>query len=404
MKVRRYFAADMRSALAMVRESQGPDVIILSNRKVADGIELLTADEDAPAEELARLARAHEAGHGGDDGARTRQSGAANANSPQAPSEALWTREPVMEAMRAELQSLRQLVEGQMAGLAWGDLGKRHPQRAQMLRRLVRLGFTPRLAQALVDDLPPAANPREAWHMTLALLARRLAVAGDVTLTRGGVYALVGPTGVGKTTLVAKLAARHVLAHGPASVALITTDHRRVGAHDQLRNYARILGVPVWIASSPAELRDAIDAALDRRLVLVDTAGAGHRDGGVGELGLLLAAGRPQLQVMLVIAAVMHARVLQALAAPYAQLTPVACVITKLDEAACLGTALGAAVERELPVAYVSAGDRIPEDLESVSAAALVARAVKLGAEPGNGPEDVLMEEGFADDVGLALH
>lgn len=398
MKVRRYVAPDMRRALAMVRQAQGPEVMILSNRPVDGGVELITADDEgaAPGSDAADAALP-EGRHGAT---------APGKDLPQAGAyaEALWTREPVMEAMRTELRSLRRLVESQIAGLAWGDLGRRHPLRAGMLRRLVTLGFAPRVAQDLVAEVPETLREHDAWHRTLAVVARRLRVAGEVLGGRGGVYALVGPTGVGKTTLIAKLAARQVLAGGADSVALITTDARRIGAHEQLRSFGRILGVPVWVAGDAQELRRALDAALDRRLVLVDTAGAGGCERDLGELGAMLGAGAPALRVVLVMAAVTQAGVLEGLLAPYRGLAPWAALLTKLDESNALGAALGTAIAAELPIAGISAGQRIPEDLEAVSAAALVARAVQMARQGGAGADDVLLEAAFTDEVEDAMH
>ncbi len=392
MKVRRYVAPDMRSALAMVREQQGPEVIILSNRSVDGGVELITADDEQAAAEHAAAAAVR----------RAAASVAPVPAGPVAPaparpaaptSEALWTREPLAESMREELQQLRRLVEGQMAGLAWGELGRRHPLRAGMLRRLVRLGLSPRLAEAIAAEVPDGLDLKQAWVRTLETLARRLPIGGDRILGEGGVYALVGPTGVGKSTLIAKLAVRHALAHGPGSVALVTTDDRRIGAHDQLRNFGRIIGVPVWTAATAAELRNALDAALDRRLILIDTAGAGHRDARLPALATLLAAGQPQLEPVLVLSAVTHDRVLTETVRSYAPMAPRGCICTKIDETASLGAVLGAALEARLPLLYASGGQRIPEDLEVASAGRLVRDAVRLAA--ATEAEDVVVETAF---------
>jgi len=389
MKVKRYFAEDMRSALAMVREAQGPDVVILSNRSVEGGVELITTDEDASEEALREAARAH-AGQAAGPAAAGKVSPAAGAGA-----ETLWTREPMMERMQAELAALRRLVETQIAGLAWGERARREPLRADVQRRLVGIGITPAVADALVARLPEATDSAAAWRRALVLLAESLPVAGK-SLLEGGVFALVGPTGVGKSTLLAKLAAHFALERGAEELALVSTDERRLGAHEQLRSFGRILGVPVWTAADGEALARALDAAGGRRLVLVDTPG-GLSAQDVAELGETLAAGGPALKALLCVDALAQSRALQNALAALAPLAPAGCCITKLDEAGSLGPALSAVITAELPLHYLSTGRGIPEDLEPAVRHRLVARAVALHKGSVLDYDEALVQSAFEE-------
>ncbi|MGE0386509.1 MAG: flagellar biosynthesis protein FlhF [Gammaproteobacteria bacterium] len=386
MKVKRYFAVDMRTALAQVREQQGPDVLILSNRKVDGGVELVTAVDAVPEPAAAAPARR------------------------QVPArvepvvDALWTGDAMLKEMQTELLSLRRLVEGQMAGLAWGELGRRQPLRAATLRRLVALGISPRLAREVSEAVQDCRTDRDAWHRALAVVARRLTLAGDRILAEGGTWALVGATGVGKTTLIAKLATRRVLSHGADSVGLICTDSRRIGAHDQLRSFARILGVPMSVAAAPDELAAALHQHAGRDLVLIDTPGLGLAEGQAAGLAALLAPAAPALRTALVLAAPTDARVLESAAQGAAALAPAAAIVTKLDETHRPGPVLSVAIERTLPLMYMSAGQRIPEDLEVVTAAGLVARAARGALAGSADADDALIEQAFAEEAASAVH
>ncbi len=394
MKVKRYFAQDMRTALAMVREAQGPDVVILSNRSVDGGVELITSDEPMADTDTAAAGKARGGNAAGAGNGKRFPPGGAD-------SETLWTREPIIEQMHAELQSLRRLVETQMAGLAWGERARRDPLRADMHRRLVGIGLTPVIAEEIVAALPGQLEPRAAWRHTLALLSQAIPVAGRGIMD-GGVFALVGPTGVGKSTMIAKLAARFALENGPDSLALITTDDKRLGAHEQLRSFGRILGVPVWTATGREEFERALDAGGARRLLLVDTPG-GVDSEDVAALRDLLSAGVPQLRTVLVIDALAQARVVQNTVEALAVLNPSGCCISKLDEAGSLGPALSAIIGTGLPVHFLSTGQRIPEDLEPAVRHRLVARAVALHKGQVLDCDEALVRSAFEDNSHASL-
>lgn len=364
MRIKRFCAPTIREAIRLVRAELGPDAVILSNRRVEGGMEIVAAtDYDEAAFQPPTAA----AGTSRQPGVATR---ATSGDTPQ---------EPALHAMRRELNSLRGLLEHQLSGLAWGELARRHPLRARLITALRHVGLSATLAR----EIAAAAEGRDydsLWRQALAVLAHRVAVTNDDILDRGGIVAMVGPTGVGKTTTVAKLAARCVLRHGARHVGLITMDNYRIGAHEQIRTYGRILGLPVRQVGTIDELRQAVAALRDRRLVLIDTAGMGHRDLRLAEQ-LAILASVPQVRTCLVMSANTQYAGLNEVLRAFRPARPQSCVLTKLDEAPNLGGALSVVVQTQLPVAYLSDGQRVPEDLQPARAHNLVSAAVALSQQ-----------------------
>lgn len=431
MKIKRYVAPDMRQALKQVRLEQGPDAVILSSRRVSGGVEMVAAidyDEDLVNSAVDRAERsgpgpaaAAETGHpgaGADNGehggdpidelladqdervaapARTpprtppRRSGAARAES-----KIVWSQEPTLVSMRSEINQLRRMLEGQLSSLAWSDLARRSPARAALLRQLIHMGLAPDLAQDLADQLPePAEDFARSWRQALGQLAQKLPIADSDPLDEGGVIALVGATGVGKTTTVAKLAARYARRHGPESVVLISADDYRVGAQEQLFTFGRMLNIPVYVATTSAQLRERIERLSHTRLVLLDTAGIGQRDTRFERsIEALESTGRPLLPY-LVLAANSQRPALDESIAAFGRLPLAGCIVTKLDEAASLGGLLSVVVRHGLPIAYSTDGQEVPEHLRRASARNLVRRAHELASST----DDEMEDEVFAQHV-----
>ena len=424
MKIKRYFAADMRQAIRKVREEQGPDAVILSNRRVEGGIEIVAAlDYDealinealgqsgldghrAPVTEL-RAAGATAAHKNPVSPASGYQVPAAASSAQVAPASAeaartesnrssiYWAQDPALVDMRREIHELRGLLENQLAHLAWGDLQRRQPHTTELLRRLSELGLSSALCRGLAEQVGAVSDEDQAWRRALGLLAHQLPVTDDDILSSGGMIALVGSTGVGKTTSVAKLAARFALRHGQRSVALATTDCYRIGAHEQLFTYGRILGVPVQVASSHEELQSTLASLADRRLVLIDTAGMSQRDLRLAEqLATLRDSGFP-LRTYLVMNATTQSNVLDEAVRAFGKAALEGCILTKVDEAASLGGVLSVVAKHQLPLAYVGDGQRVPEDLHPARAHNLVNRAVSLMQQAGQDSNDETLAERF---------
>ena len=294
-----------------------------------------------------------------------------------------------------ELRSLRRMLETQLATLAWNDLSRRAPIQTELLKQLSVLGIAGDLAGELVSQLPSRLELAEAYRLALALMARRIEVVPEHWVESGGIVAMVGATGVGKTTLLAKLAARWVMRHGPREIALVTTDSVRIGAQEQLHTLGRLLGAPAYAIEGPAELPELLDHLGSKRLVLIDTAGLSQRDPRLaGELELLARAS-DRLETALVISAAAQAGAIEEAVAQFAAARPASCALTKLDEAASLGGALSMLMRSGLPLAYLSDGQRVPEDLHPARAHRLIARAVELSRSAGASADEDLLSRRF---------
>jgi len=236
------------------------------------------------------------------------------------------------------------------------------PARAAAFEELAGYGCDDAFARAIVERIPAELDPQRARGLLLGQLAKSLRISEDDPIERGGVIALVGPTGVGKTTTLAKLAARYAAQHSARDVALVTTDGFRVGAREQLFTYGRLLGMPVIEVANPNELGDTLDRLGDYRLVLVDTAGLSHRDLALGaQLSALARLGHVNTQ--LVLPANTHADDLDEVVRRFGIAKPRGVVLSKVDETGRLGAALGVTVRHRLPISYLTDGQRVPEDI-----------------------------------------
>ena len=412
MKIKRYTAATMRAALALVRAEQGPDAVILSSRRGEDGIEVIAAvdydealfvaatrqptpaTQTAPAAETstAEVAAAPApapANQPAAVAARTpaRTSAAAPERAPavtpatagapttvraRAGAAAVPVRAPAVMrpdlgyvAMQRELRDLRQLMETGLAGMSWNDKRLREPLKARILEELSAMDIAPDVATALADLAPRRTTLENPSHIPLALLAKHLPIVDDLSDISGGVMAVVGPTGAGKTTTIAKLAARWCMRHGSQDLALVSTDSYRIGARDQLLTYARILGAPMHAANSGKDLARVLDKLKSKKLILIDTAGMGPHDVRLSEQLAALRLGAARARVLLALPAQGECHALEEIVQAFAPLAPVACILTKVDEAASLGGVISTTLRHKLKIAYVCDGQRVPDDLHA---------------------------------------
>jgi len=429
MNVQRFVGKNAREAMAQARGAWGDQAMVLSNRPIPGGVEILAMPgAEVPAtsakatppmstvsfQEFVRDRQRQDAQAGAAAAAAAGVTVAEPA-ARMAPVEpgrfaAQALREEIMqqeahaatparqqangEELMAELKSMRGMIASQLASLSWFDTVRRSPAQTQLLRLMLGSGFSPILARQLVHKLPEDCSDGQADMWLLNTLARNLRCAKDNSIAeRGGVYALVGPTGVGKTTTTAKIAANFAQKHGPASVGLITVDTYRMAGSDQLRAFGRILNIPVHTARDSASLLDLLNLFGSKKLVLIDTVGVGQRDRRLAELFAALPADR--VQRLLVLNASAQAETLEEGGKACGALPGARCVISKLDEAVKCGGVIDVAIRRQLLVEGFANGQRVPEDWHAARAQLLVQKALIKQPATAFTPDD--------DELGLLL-
>jgi flagellar biosynthesis protein FlhF len=309
-------------------------------------------------------------------------SGALDAVRGAAPEQNLAISNEISEVMN-EIRAMRGMLESQLAEIAWGSQQKREPAKAMLMREMLSAGFSASLSRYLTERMPSSEKQENAMNWMKSILSRNLNVLDNENeiLERGGVYAMVGPTGVGKTTTTAKLAARCVMRHGAGKLALITTDGYRIGGYEQLRIYGKILGVIVHSVKDETDLRIALDELGSKHMVLIDTVGMGQRDKMVAEQVAMLQGAGTKVKRLLCMSATSNGETLNEVARSYMGDGLAGCIITKLDEAATIGSVLDVIIRQKLNLYYVANGQRVPEDLHVANQHYLVDRAFKLKRE-----------------------
>lgn len=467
MKIKRFFAKDMRTALKEVKEELGVDAVIMSNKKLADGVEIVAAIDNDRAPEEAKVSTSPAASSHfsqTDNVQKTRfvrpepkrakpEPQAQVADSlqallerqspkPRSPELAsmfsqsgintddVFSSEPKHEqgniqsvpsqkfhsefksqpkaqphswdfddeldsgfeddniapkqvdemvTMREEMNAIRQLLEHQVSGLMKQEMERRDPTRACLVDRLQGMGIEKNVAEQMARYIPDDVSRKEAWYALLDMVANQMHTTNNDILRQGGVYALVGPTGVGKTTTVAKLAALGAQKYGADKVALITTDTYRIGAYEQLATYGRIIGCPVKQVKDANELAEVLYHLRNKRLVLIDTAGMSQRDIRLTEqLNTLMRSSRVEIRSYLVLSATSQMHVLQEAVRHFQKVNLSGCIFTKLDESLSLGEIISIAIQNRLPIGYLTNGQRVPEDIRVANAHKMVKKAEQL--------------------------
>lgn len=465
MKIKRYFAADMKSVIKLVRAELGEEAVILSNSQVNGGVEVVAAiDFDAPARKStatpqpapSRAQKAHQdkntasrvqpqvpnraatppaapsaaAGHGyqlpvdlADDITSFRHASAEPApkaapsawqsyveaapadpeplasagisqehltqasslikkfaqmqqGTPQSSPKIEWSQDPALVAMREEMQFLRSMMESQLSNLALKDMAVSDPVQYMLMQKLQQVGIITSMAQAISKAIGRPQTEAEAIQLSQKWMAHHMHVAQDDILSQGGLIALLGPTGVGKTTTIAKLAARYALKYGANEVALVSTDSYRIAAHEQLKTYGRILGCTVRIVEGEQALGPVLEQLYDKRLVLIDTAGMSQRDLRLPQQ--LAQLGYDTVKNYLVLSSTAQSAVLEDCVKAFKATRIAGCILTKLDETLSLGEAISVMIKHRLPLTYVTDGQRVPEDLKVAKANQLIKSAFEL--------------------------
>ncbi|MDT8370538.1 MAG: flagellar biosynthesis protein FlhF [Gammaproteobacteria bacterium] len=399
MKIKRFQAADVRQAIKEVRDVLGPDAVILSNTRVDGGIEIVAATDYDEAEFRRAAPVARSSSHTDSPKVEINPSSDPFRNvepTPTRTTQNVWSQEPTLVQMRKEISSLKDMLQTQLSDLAWKDMERSSPTQVQLLQRHLQMGVQVELAKKLTSQTNPADDLETAWRHSLGALASQIDIPKTDIINTGGITALVGPTGVGKTTTIAKIAARCALKHGAKNVALITTDCYRIGGQEQLRTYARILGVPVRVARTHEELNESLNDLLDRRFILIDTAGMNQRDMQLAEKFAVLKNQSHRIKNYLTLSATTQASVLNDIINAFSHLELSGCILTKTDETSSLGGAISALIRHQLPLAYECNGQQVPEDLSLARPNTLVRQASELINEQHVDPQTVSTYGGFA--------
>jgi len=425
MSLKKFIGTTSRQAMMDARKALGDEAVIISTRKTPQGVEVVAAaqnDLSAMAEITSPLLRSartrldgsettisrtpnnkstspqpipllkfiREQPHlmpahypiesGSKKVAGTLEQTLSTHSTPVMPVSEISDQSDMVNELRHELATLKSWMSGQFDAMSFHESIQRRPVAANIQKQLLVGGFSPKLARELTGKFPDTIDEIQARSWTAAVLEKNLLTisAEQDLVDAGGIYAVVGPTGVGKTTTVAKLASRCAVKYGRDSVGLITIDCYRIGAQDQLRIYGKILGISVHTAQDRDSLLSVLRSLTNKRLVLIDTVGLGQRDDRVSEL--LATIGSSAIKRLLVLNCSAQAETLEDVVARYrgseqsGSLTGV--VLSKTDEAVRLGVALDIAIRHRLPVYYETNGQRVPEDIVFPDARSLVKRAV----------------------------
>lgn len=439
MNIRRYMAPDMRTAFKLVRDELGPDVVILSTRRVKGQIEITVAADQSPVipQESAAVKSISFASLGRDSNASTQVTSAervmlgaqsveqislsrpaAAAATPRAAQPAAAAAAPTRVAPPAaapsatptvtsaeladiraaataavdgELKALRRLLETQLAALAWNDLSRRTPAVAETLRELTELGYSRDLATEVTQSIPESTELATARLEATRAIESRIKVTGDRWAEEGGVLTVVGPSGAGKTTALAALAARWVMRNGTRGAALISAGESRFGVRENLLRVGRLVGIPVYVLGSFNELPALLERIGEQRMVLIDTAGCSPRSANFEQHLETLRKTLPDSKFALALSASTQAGTIREIVSGYRTLGSMSCVITHIDESTTLGGLLSAIIDSGLPVSYTLDGQRLLDDLRPARAEMLVELAATLAKQHGAAADDELL-------------
>ncbi len=382
MQIKRFFATETHIALRQVRQSLGPDAVIISNRQLDDGVEIIaTPDYDGSRpEQLDQLS--------GDAGWVTSHAelhDKPNVNDIAADSN------NALNDMRSEIHQLRGDLESQLSALKVNHWGQNSRIHAGLFKQLSRLGLGIDLATRLVELGGRQQDSSAAYQQALSSLAQQLKTSKDNVINDGGIVVLVGATGSGKTTTLVKLATQYASKHGAKGMVLVSADNRRIGAHEQLVVFGRLLGVPVLQARGKQELKAMLVALADKKMVLVDSSGLGQKDLHHPEDLPYFDSEDISIKQYLVIPATMQRAAIDRIIHTVKPMDITGCILTKVDEAIVLGDAISSLIEHKLPLLYWSDGQNIRGDLYQAKATDLIAKAVSMAKYKTENKDDRIL-------------
>ena len=440
MNIKRFFGKNSREALSLVRKELGEDAVILSNRAINGGNEIMAFKEEdmhsmmqndtgdaavdnAPApsnlkqesrpsnynsnepttllslihSNRAKLAAinenkpeasaakmSHEAtiNHAEKHDSQKELTQAVNGHHLTGKQSTSQESNLKMTEMLSEMRDMRSVIESQLTTISWGNIQQRDPSKSSILNTLLSAGFSAALSRQLAEKMPENLSTENATAWIKSILTLNLnTIENDAeVLDQGGIFALIGPTGVGKTTTTAKLAARYVMKHGTENLGIITTDAYRIGGHEQLRIYGKILGVMVHAVKDEADLKIALNELKNKHTILIDTVGVSQRDRMVAEQIAMLSNTNMPIKKLLCLNATNTGETLIDVITAYKGKGLDGCIITKLDEAATIGNALDVIIREKIKLYYVANGQRVPEDIHLANKQYLVQHALKLSS------------------------
>ncbi len=386
MKIKRYVAADIRQAIRMVRDDQGPDAVIVSNKRVNGGVELVAAinhqqsittnvpklkpikiqnqiipklPTTAPGQFISRFENTQSLTHQPSTIEDSQTSDA-------------------LQQVKNEIKMLRGMLENRLISSNGVNTQVQNPKRVELVKRLVNLNLSADMSKRIVADIDSGLSHDLAWQTALVRWAKKIPVRSDRDFMQGGVIAILGATGVGKTTSIAKIASRFAMKHDPQQIILVTTDNYRIGGKEQLEVHANILGIHLHIVKNQFELENIIDRASVNQLILIDTPSIRTRHvNPIQQFGFLTKSS-VKIKSYLVLSATAQSSDLDEIVNAFGKINLQGCILTKLDECTRLGGVLSVTAKNRLPIVYTSAGPRVPEDLQQAVAAKLVSQCVAL--------------------------
>jgi flagellar biosynthesis protein FlhF len=449
MNIQRFSALTSREALAKARMAFGDNTLILSNRQTDTGVEVLAAAEnsfaemDVPslasakpmaapprrgasthapstqalveedADQLAMstlsfqdyvrermLKRRHDEKKSatstptGNTAQRNTGQGSPALNDaalsrpvPDGQAETALAAKRLSPGIADELQAMKALIEDRFNTLTWFGQTQQNATQSNLMFKLIQAGFSPSLTRALLEKMPQDTALSAAITWATEVLERNIKTDAQTMPLQeeGGIYALVGATGVGKTSTAAKLASQCARLHGPASVGLITMDSYRMGAHEQLRNYGRMLGVVAHLAHDRSALQDLLGLLANKKMILIDTVGIAPRD--PRKKDMLDVLDLPRVNRLLVLNAVSHGDTLDDAISAFRSRGVVQAVLSKTDEAIKLGPVLDAVIRHQINLRGVTTGQRVPEDFEPANAAKLIKLAMRAPGRSAFDPQ-----------------